>query len=210
MKKNVSNQGNTGILQSDSIAVWPNFSRAVEIAILGNYSISVYYKSDYKSGAEDYQFIKEKLKGVFENFSPNGDITVSIYAPKFPLRTVETLQDILNRVQNYPTRPPKLELDPSSEALLLTAQNRLGLGILKVDNVQRLAVTIAQMDRASVTRCEHIAEAIQYNIGVSDEYLINAEANSITFGNGITISKGKLYSEDVTAAIDHLQGLLKG
>ena len=92
----------------------------------------------------------------------------------------------------------------------MTAQNRLGLGINKVDNVQRLAVTIAQMEGASVTRVEHIAEAIQYNIGVSDEYLINAEANSISFGDGITISKGTLYSEDVKAAIDHLQGLLKG
>lgn len=209
MKKNVSNQNNTGILQSDSIALWPSFSRAVEIAIVGNYSISVYYESAYKSGADDYQFIKEKLKGVFENFSPNGDITISIHAPKFPLRNVETLQDILNRVQTYPTALPKLELDSGSEALLLTAQNRLGLGITKVDNVQRLAVTIAQMDRASVTRCEHIAEAIQYNIGISD-YLINAEANSITFGDGISISKGMLYGEDVKAAITHLQGVLKG
>lgn len=210
MKKNVSNQGNTGILKSDSIALWPNFSRAVEIAILGNYSISVYYDSDYKSGAEDYQFIKEKLKGVFESFSPSGDIIVSIHAPKFPLRNVETLQDILNRVQTYPTALPKLELDSGSEALLVNAQNRLGLGINKVGNVQRLAVTIAQMDRASVTRCEHIAEAINYSYISPDSHKINAEDNSITFGDGITISKGLLYSEDVKAAIAHLQGILPG
>ncbi len=42
---------------SNPIAIWPNLSRAIEIAKLSGNTISFYFKKDYKNGFSDYKFI---------------------------------------------------------------------------------------------------------------------------------------------------------
>jgi hypothetical protein len=44
------------------IGLWPNLFRAIEIAITGKYSISIFFEKDYINGFSDYKKLKSFVK----------------------------------------------------------------------------------------------------------------------------------------------------
>jgi len=192
------------------VGLWCNLFRAIEIAKIGGYSISVHFDQDYKNGFDDYKSIKSFCKGWFDNFVSDGDMKIEIVKPQSYERKGkwETLEDISTRIErSLQFQKPELKLCDASEALLKTAIERLDLSLSQVEKIKKIAVTIAQMDLSKTTQVQHIAESIQYSFVYNDTGY-NAESKSKMFGDMIQIKLGEIDSDTIKSAIDYLNRLL--
>ena len=193
------------------IPLYPNLFRVIEIAKLGNHSISILFNPDYFQGFDDYVSIKTFCLGFFENFVPDGEIKFELYKPvsytHYPRKGQDTLPDIANRIQRALQVPcPPIELDSPSFQLLNVAITRLGLSLKQVDTIKALAATIARLELESKINAAHIGEAIQYCFLYDATYL-HAETRSISFGNSITIQCGPIDPICIANAIAYLNSL---
>lgn len=187
------------------VGLWPNLSRAYEIALLGNLSLRVVFRDDYIQAPDDYVRIKKFYKHVA--FSADGDITIEILQPDYSAirRECETRTEITDRVVKAMKKPlPTNIKQDGSDELLKTAIRRLSFSLPTIEKVNHLAAVIAQLEWSDTICAWHVAEAIQYNIPLELGQVV-AEDNSVTFGHGIKISKCELYSEDIEMAITYLK-----
>ncbi len=190
--------------------LWSNLFRAIEVAKTGGFSVQVYFTDDYGQGFEDYKAIKEFCKGWFDNFASDGDIKVEITKPySYNMKNFETLGDISKRInKSLKYDKPKIELNSSSELLLKSAGEKLSLSLLQIERIKTVAYTIAQMDLSRI-EAWHIAESIQYSyISSGSAKHINAESESIKFGNKIEIKLDHIDVEDIESAIKYLSKML--
>lgn len=195
------------------IPLWPNLFRAIEIAKVGNYSVSVYLDNDYNSGFEDYKMIKNFCKGFFENFVRDGDVKVGISKPinyqptLFAEKIGGTLETITKRIEiAKQVKTPTLDLSNGSDTLLKVACERLDLSLKQVEKIKEIAVTIAQMENEYSTKPQHVAEAI-HDVYIGDS-TVNAISTFKTFGFKIKIKCGEINEADIKAAIKYLNELL--
>lgn len=191
------------------IGLWIGLFRALEIAKIGGYSVSVHLTKDYREGFEDYQAIKDFCKGWFENFKSEGDINVEISKPdNYEVeRRFETLSDISKRIESsWKFERPEITLCSSSQSLLKTACDRLGLSLKQIEKIKSVSATIAQGALSDRIRIEHVAESIQYSFIHADSGYC-AESESKKFGEMITIKLGKVNKEDTQAAIAYLNAV---
>ncbi len=189
------------------VGLWANLSRAYEVALLGNFSIKIVFDKEYIQGFDDYENIKSFYKDVL--FCKDGDLTVEIYKPDYTQDRInyETLEDIVDRVNKAKNNPlPSDFKNDACNALLKTATERLGFSYSKKEKVIEIAKIIAQLDNSKLIETQHVAEAIQYNC--VDDTVCVAEDKSLSFGYGITITKSKIYEEDINNAINYLKSLL--
>lgn len=193
--------------------VFPNLSRAYEIALLGGYSITITYSSDlsdYPQANEDYQIIKKFFEGV--HFVSDGDIWIEIVNPKDYNRGKysETLDAIKMRVHKAEKNPePKQEYCTAGRDLLKNAVNKMNLSLKDVEIIQKISSSCAKLDGETEIQAHHVAEAIQYRIKENWHHLvINAESDSIQFGSKITIKRGEIDYKDAEKAINYLKGML--
>jgi hypothetical protein len=154
------------------IGIWPNLSRAYEIASVGKLSIELYFDKEYFSPRLDAELIRDFYKGV--SFHRKGEIQVSLHHPYFSdivnNSHSETMKDILERIDKAKqNKKPDLTLDSISTAILKTAYDRLKFSVTDVQIIIDLAAVIAQMEGVDKIRAEHIAEAIQYRTCTNDE-----------------------------------------
>lgn len=179
--------------------------RAIEIAKLGDLSISVVFDTQYQKGGEDYKAIKEFTKGWFDNYKPNGDLRVEMYQPtsyivKKSGETLETIQQRIDKAKQLPT--PQNTLNEPSEHLLKTATNRLNLSINEVNHIVKISQVIAQLNLHNKIEVEDIAEAIHYFMPIENK--ITPENNSINFGEMIEFKLGDINSLNANEAIQYL------
>ena len=193
--------------------VFPNLSRAYEIALLGGYSITITYSSDlldYPQANEDYQVIKKFFEGV--HFVSDGDIWIEIVNPKDYNRGKysETLADIDLRVRKAEKNAePNPEYCEGSNELLKNAVNKLNLSLKDVEIIQKISSSCAKLDGETEIQAHHVAEAIHYRIKENWHHsVINAESDAIQFGSKITIKRGEIDYEDAEKAIDYLKEMI--
>ena len=193
-------------VQKSIIGLWPNLSRAVEIAMLGGYEVTIVYHSDYKAGREDYESIVD-FYSPHVDFSGSGAITVEISQPIDPVgRKVfqyETLEDILGRVEKARGNTIPTVFPDSSSILLKTAANRLNLSLKAIDSIASIAGTIAQLDGAKEVRPEHVAEAILYRGRIVEDGYIVAAADTVVF-SGVRIVRSALTPESIEGVVNYL------
>jgi len=189
------------------IGLWPNLSRAYEVALLGGFSISVVFNKDYINGFDDYKSIKSFYKNV--SFEKDGDLIIDINKPRYTQCAIEyeTLGDIIKRVSKARdnSQPDTFKGD-SCNTLLNTATERLSLSHSKRQSVIEISRVIAQLDDSEVVDTHHLAEAIQYKC--IDSNVCYAEEESISFGYGIVIKRTELYEQDINDAINYLRSLI--
>jgi hypothetical protein len=193
------------------ISLWRNLFRAIEIAKVGNYSISVYFDSDYKNGFDDYESIKNFCKGWFNNFVSDGDIKIELSKPYDYVTYIntDTLESISNRVLNTLNfKKPEIILCDVSKELLKTSTRRNDFSLRQVENIKEISATIAHIELSETIRVEHVAEAIQYVHNMPNDDYLNAEAKTKVFGNIISIKLGEIDTHCINEAISYLQGLL--
>jgi len=201
------------IVMTNLVPLWPNLSRAYEIALLGNFSITIFYYKDYIASASDYNDIKSFFNDV--RFEKEGDLIIDIEQPDPKIvvskRKYETLEEIRARVEKAKNNFLPTEYNSATEQLLMTAIQKMKLSVNKKDKTENLAAIIAKLDGSKTILIEHMAEAINYSYsgkGVFGEKVVNAEANTIHFGSGISISLHDHYHVDVENAIKFLLELI--
>lgn len=198
------------------VPLFPNLFRALEIAKVGGFFVSVYLvDTDYSSGFDDYKTIKAFCKGWFDCFSQNDSESIKVcickpnnYTPTlFSENNNETIETISKRIKKaIQFERPVLDLSNGGDTLLKNATRILDLSLSQVEKIKRIAITIAQMDSSAVTKPEHIAEAINY-IHINEK-AIPATSKFICFGSKIKIKKGYIEKETIEKAIEFLNGLL--
>jgi len=185
------------------VGLWVNLSRACEIALLGKFSIRIIFDPEYKEGFDDYKSIKEFYKDV--NFNRNGDLIVEIYKPDYSRREgYDSLEHIIARAHTAEKNVrPIIFNNDSCDLLLKHATAKLNFSLSEEGKVIGIASVIAQLDKSTSIRIEHLAEAIQYK-AYNDEARINPDIETISFGDGIEISLFELYDLDIDNAIKYL------
>jgi hypothetical protein len=180
------------------IGVWPNLSRAYEIAKLGNFGITITYQQhgDYLQVSDDYETIKKFYSDV--KFIPNGEIWIELIQPKDYHRSdgCETLSDIHARIEKAKKnlKPVRYEGEACME-LLKNATDKLNFSAKDVDIINEVAEVIAQLDSTDTVQAHHVAEAIQYRIkyGFEDKLMV-ADNSVLCFGKYIQINRAGLES----------------
>jgi hypothetical protein len=192
------------------IGVFPNLSRAYEIALLGGHSITVKYTADlfkYPKADEDYLAIKQYFNGV--SFVADGDIWIEILNPKDYNRGEysETLQDIHNRVNKAKDNPePFQDYCEAGKELLKNTTSKLNFSLKDVQTIKKLSSTIAKLDGETSILTHRVAEAILYRIKKYWEHeVVVAENNTTQFGDKICIKRGEIHFEDAEKAINYLK-----
>lgn len=156
------------------IGYWANFSRAYEIALLGNKSISIYADKEYTNADEDIFY----LKSIFPNvrYELDGDIQIELvkppsYEPNFRFEGIEDIQLRVFQVKDFkvPTEVKDYTKQSACEALLKTATSRMNLSLKDVDIIWSLAGVIAQLDKEEYIDTHHLAEAIHYRCCKQDQ-----------------------------------------
>ena len=190
-------------------SVWPNLFRAIEIAKIGGYSVSVHFQPDYKAGFEDYRYIKDFCRGWFEKFVEDGDIKVELIQPNNYTKgwQSESLADISIRVKTgLANSLPCSKLSESGESLLKNAARVLSLSLYQIEKIRLISLTIARADNSKNIEPQHVAEALQYSYLSPDT--INAEVKTRNFGDNIKIKLGDIDKEDIQNAIEYLTSKL--
>lgn len=192
------------------IGVWPNLSRACEIAMVGGFSVQVVFGKEYTAGQDDYQLIKEFWKDV--QFSSTGDLIVEINKPDSILseNRSESIEDVMVRVnivkQSDSFLKNTIKLDKSScDTLMRTAKRVLNLSVNDELLIDKIAEVISKIDLLRNIETQHFAEAIQYRCFQPDLH-INAESATICFGK-ISIPLTEIDYQDIEAAINYLQSI---
>lgn len=151
------------------IALWPNLSRAYEVALLGGFSLDIVANKDYKCADADYKRIKEFFNDV--PYSREG-ISFEMYKPDSYSgdQKCEGIEEVRKRVEAArQNEKPATFSNNSSTALLKTAEKRFNLSLDDYDCIISLASTIAQLSGSDTIQIEHTAEAIMYKAPLEDD-----------------------------------------
>lgn len=195
--------------------LWPNLSRAYEVAKLGGLTITITYsKHDYVGAGEDYQRIKEYYKDV--KFVTDGDMWIEIYKPRSYEDTGHVgLSAIHKRVKAaIPNQVPE-KTDVASEELLKSGIQRLNFSIKSVEIIRKVSAVISQLEGCNTIKAHCMAEAMNYRINFSrNDTLVLAENNILKFGDYISIEQdgiNSMYADEeknIKKAIEYLKSLL--
>ncbi|MFA7628737.1 MAG: hypothetical protein WCY37_05030 [Candidatus Dojkabacteria bacterium] len=195
--------------------LWPNLSRAYEVAKLGGLTITITYpRHDYVGAEEDYQRIKEYYKDV--EFVADGDIWIKIYKPRSYEDTgYEGLNVIHERVKAAMSNQVPERTDSSSEELLKSGIQRLNFSVKSVEIIRKVSAIIAQLEGCDTINAHCMAEAMNYMINFNHEdTLVLAETNTLKFGDYISIKQdgiNSMYADEeknIKKAIEYLKSLL--
>lgn len=167
------------------IGLWANLKRVYEVAMVGNFSITMFYNNEdtyqrEKTAIEDYLEIKKFYKDLnfvenngdifFELIKPN-DYTVIIKNIKY-----ETLEALQKRIDNAKKiTQVNTKLGEASLQLINSAKKHLILSKSDEKIIINLSESIAKLDGDTQIQTHHIAEAIQYRALVDKKYVINLE-----------------------------------
>ena len=150
------------------LGLWPNLSRAIEVAKTGKFTLTVYANTrEYPQAFDDYAMIKKSCGGFFMHFHVKGDMYVEISKPReyYPTGQFETQEDIGIRI--HKSRENKLPSGIVSQVgmqLIKQAIDRYEFSYKQTEAAIRIAIAIAQMEGKESIGPEHIAEAIHYQI----------------------------------------------
>ena len=164
-----------------------NISRAIEISFAGNHPIAFVASKELIEAfgmgqlKKDIQTITFNFIGRVNRAYTFEDADIIVEYSDFDMDSYwrckdnkkETIEDMFKRI-NEVDKDLELQIEKPDtvRALLKTAKIRINLSLSMVEEVIRVANTIAKLDKASKIRAEHIAEAIQYRVVERDEYEI--------------------------------------
>lgn len=189
------------------IKLHPQLFRTYEIALLGNFKLSIMLDPKYVKGYEDYL----KIKSVFNDiqFSTDADMTVQIYEHNVIDLNYDAsliLNNIRDKVEKSKNniRPTNMDNQDCQEFFDFVI-NKLNLPIENSRKVLEISKVIAQLDNSKTITVQHIAEAIQFY--VYESTLVNPENLHKSSKLGLNLEDGKLSISDV---INRLEAMKKG
>lgn len=148
------------------ISLYPNLSRAVEIALAGKYSISIYYNAeDYPTGQADIDLVLSTVPDTIgiSRYNP-GDILIEVMKPShFDYSRLESIDDILRRVDRV-NQIPEFHANESILLIEKSAVDRANMGLNDVILMRKMSQTIAALDGSKMIQAHHFAEAVNYRL----------------------------------------------
>jgi hypothetical protein len=199
----------TSILDDKNVitGLFCNIFRAIEIAKAGNFSVTIVY--DYENGLSDYNLIKDYCKGWFDNWSDNGDIWVEMHKPTSFESILFDTKDIIDQRIYSANKTTTLKVSDASQSLLDTVKRKLNISISDFDNICKIALVIASLDKKNETDIVHFAEAIQYrHYNKCDFFTIAETAQKVLKFGTIEIKHETTNETDINEAIAYLTSLL--
>jgi hypothetical protein len=149
-----------------NLSVYPNLSRAYEVARNGKFRIQLTADIDiYPNFIHDLPLIKRFYKDV--NFISPGHLVVDLWPPNYENATsnrAESMHNLNKRIYRYKETVTNDRLNEASRQLMKTATERVGLTLLDLELIPTIAKVIANMEYSSLIETNHIAEAIQYRM----------------------------------------------
>lgn len=191
------------------LGLWFHLNRAIEIAKVGNHTISIHFNEDYENAVSDFNNMKSYYSGWFDNFvKDNADMRIEITKPipdaVVNKRKYEKLEEVDKRIENaWNNEVPTYNLSDTSKAILKRAMESLNLSLDQVVKIESVAKSIARLHNKKNVEIEHIAEAVQYQYVKDSEYINVLEPN-MTFGDKIVITKGFIDDRTAEKAIQYL------
>lgn len=158
------------------VSLWPNVSRAIEVAKLGGFSVTIYFNpNEYPKGYEDYNLIKKYYAGWFDNFDCDG-LQVEIKKPQsYEVKCRESLSDIQDRVNlGLKNVRPDFHYNDSMSSIMERATEYLNLSGDEVIKIKEITTVISQLDNKKLDTV-HFAEAINYFNTKGDVDIVCAE-----------------------------------
>lgn len=203
--------------------LFENLKRAVEIAMLGNYSIACFYdEQEYENAPKDYKAIMDFYKPLFNNFTDNlelADIKIELHRPSdyntkrngtgyISLDNLKYKINTLNRTGSH----PKINTTVSNShfAFFSSAIKRLNLSLYEQERVKHISNTIARLQQTEIVLIEHLAEAIQYSNIDENLKLLNLPPKNTFNSRFIDIQvKDGFSKNEIFNAIEFLQKISK-
>lgn len=196
-------------MEKQVLGYWFHLNRAIEIAKLGNHSISVHFNEDYENAVSDFNTMKEYYSDWFTNFvKDNADMKIDITKP-IPEMVVkkskyEKISEVNKRIEKvFANETPTYNLSNASQIILKRAMSSLNLSLDQMTKIESVAKTITKLHGKNNVEIEHLAEAIQYQC-VNDSEYINVLEPNMNFGNMILITKGFINDKTAEKAIQYL------
>lgn len=144
----------------DSLFV--NFSRAYQIARVGNFTMQCFCAPEYKGGAALFNLLKSKLPGA-TYVSHGADLNIELLEPYELFTDITVDQSIFDKINRALGRElPTVYASPSSNEALLRTAVKYGLNPELRQLINRISAVIAQLDGNATICVVDFAEAIQY------------------------------------------------
>ena len=150
----------------EGLYLFPNLSRAFEVALSSNLLIKPYGNDNYPEKA----LLKDlKITGIIKMFSTDGDVQCLIHRPEFG-DVVNTRNHIgqdaivvrhTDLVIEKPL-PKEFENINSARLLIKTAWEKLDLTLHDYNMIILMSGGIARLDGSVKIKTEHVAEAVHY------------------------------------------------
>jgi hypothetical protein len=196
-------------MEKQVLGYWFHLNRAIELAKIGNHSISIHFNEDYENAVSDFNTMKEYYSDWFTNFvKDNADMKIEITKP-IPEMVVkkskyEKISDVNKRIEKaVANETPTYNLCSASQSILKRAMSSLNLSLDQLTKIESVAKTIAKSCNKNNVAIEHIAEAIQYQCVNESEYINVLEPN-MNFGGMVFITKGFIDNKTTEKAIQYL------
>lgn len=142
--------------------VFVNFSRAYQIARVGNFTMQCFCAPEYKGGAALFNLLKSKLPGA-AYVSHGADLNIELMEPYERFTDISVNPYIFEKINLALGRelPTVYASHSSNEALLRTAV-KFGLNPELRSKINRISEVIAQLDGNATISAVDFAEAIQW------------------------------------------------
>ena len=149
----------------EGLYLFPNLSRALEVALSSNLMIKPYRNENYPEEA----VLKDlKITGIIKMFSADGDVQCLIHRPESS-DVVNTRNHIgqdaivrhIDLIIEKPL-PKEFENINSARLLIKTAWEKLDLTLHDYNMIILMSGGIARLDGSVKIKTEHVAEAVHY------------------------------------------------
>ena len=149
----------------EGLYLFPNLSRAFEVALSSNLMIKPYRNENYPEEA----VLKDlKITGIIKMFSFDGDVQCLIHRPEFGdvvnTRNHIGKDAIVRHTDLIIEKPLPKEFENLNSARLLikTAWEKLDLTLHDYNMIILMSGGIARLDGSVKIKTEHVAEALHY------------------------------------------------
>ncbi len=149
----------------EGLYLFPNLSRALEVALSSNLLIKPYHSHNYP---EEAVLNDLKLTGILKMMSVSGDVQCHIHRPEFSdvmnTRNHINKEDIFRHIDIIIEKPLPTDFESINSAKLLikTAWEKLDLCLHDYKMIILMSRSIARLEGSVKIKTEHVAEAVHY------------------------------------------------
>lgn len=170
--------------------------KALLIAKLGNFSLTVYYEKNKFGHMKNYELIKKRIYNWYDKFTYNGILNVimeDIIPDNYDANYEKIIEDDLNNLKKIfliykCSLEPKIIFTQNLKDLLKGIIKSYGLSLSDIENIKNIAKIIATINNREEVTLDDFIEAFDYTKPYNISEYSNAESNLIVTENNLIIN----------------------